>query len=126
MLPSFPVRILCLNYGAYSCIFLYIILTTRRILFFAVYRMPHLLLHFIGHIDEPELIKHYVNVCHSPGCLPMSFKMSIRNASCFEFSNSTIPISNPALSVSNVNYSATELPEHLKSGGIPSFFRVRP
>ena len=30
MLPSFPVRILCLNYSAYSCIFLYIILTTRR------------------------------------------------------------------------------------------------
>ena len=26
----------------------------------------------------------------------------------------------------NVNYSVTELPEHLKSGGIPSFFRVRP
>ena len=25
-----------------------------------------------------------------------------------------------------VNYSATELPEHLKSGGIPPFFRVRP
>ena len=25
-----------------------------------------------------------------------------------------------------VNYSVTELPEHLKSGGIPSFFRVRP
>ena len=25
-----------------------------------------------------------------------------------------------------VNYSATKLPEHLKSGGIPSFFRVRP
>ena len=26
----------------------------------------------------------------------------------------------------NVNYSVTELPEHLKSGGIPPFFRVRP
>ena len=26
----------------------------------------------------------------------------------------------------NVNYSVTELPEHLKSGGIPSFFRMRP
>ena len=25
-----------------------------------------------------------------------------------------------------VNYSATKLPEHLKSGGIPPFFRVRP
>ena len=26
----------------------------------------------------------------------------------------------------SVNYSVTELPEHLKSGGIPPFFRVRP
>ena len=25
-----------------------------------------------------------------------------------------------------VNYSVTKLPEHLKSGGIPPFFRVRP
>ena len=25
-----------------------------------------------------------------------------------------------------VNYSATKLPEHLNSGGIPPFFRVRP
>ena len=30
------------------------------------------------------------------------------------------------LSRDHVNYSATELPEHLKSGGIPPFFRVRP
>jgi len=25
-----------------------------------------------------------------------------------------------------VNYSVTELPEHLKKGGIPPFFRVHP
>ena len=30
------------------------------------------------------------------------------------------------LSRDHVNYSATGLPEHLKSGGIPPFFRVRP
>lgn len=42
-------------------------------LFFAVSRMPHLLLYFIRHIDQSEPIEHPVDVSHSPD-IPQRFR----------------------------------------------------